>query len=372
MGEVILGMPGQWAHDYREKADHYTSKIGGLPDWPDLDIPVSGKLLLCDLCGGKLCLVAQIYAPLSMAERSIDERVIYVLGCMKKDCGSNPQSWRVLRLQRCKQDIESKDEPLKAEQPEEESTSVAEDKPTSQSSSVKVCDDEDSDSDIDLDDLAQALEQAATLASNSKKQDGTKHTRKIVEGPVAKKLIDDLTTPVLPCFYIYSQRNSSEGRMDKANFVGGSSISLKEIEKSSGNESEGESWEGEAYEYDKALGADRTYLKFKKQLDAYPEQCFRYSYGGNALFPVANVPKPGACKICGSARRFELQLMPPLLYFLQEASDDSSNFSINGWTWLTIIIFTCPKNCCSGTCDEKSSNSCRCIVEEEAIVIQDD
>lgn len=51
------------------------------------------------------------------------------------------------------------------------------------------------DGDFDLDALAEALEQAATLASNSKKKNKSKHANAPVKRPVLKEQACDLSIP---------------------------------------------------------------------------------------------------------------------------------------------------------------------------------
>ncbi|KAL2339433.1 hypothetical protein Fmac_007373 [Flemingia macrophylla] len=328
MGGSLLGMAGAWAADYGEASDPYTSKIGGVPDWP---IPVNSDLIRCGACATPLCLLAQVYAPLS------HHRTLFVLACLSTQCPAT--SFRVLRLQTTA--------PVDAAQPSSPPVSL-------------LSDDEDQ-SHLDFQHLGKALLQAATLASNTKPK----------KKPRKKRLSSPPTplqhhVPVLPCFYIYAQEETSREDLSSLGF---SSLSIQgnatHVEDPSHAE---ETWENEHYEYDKALTADRTYLKFMKRLDANPEQCFRYSYGGRPILAAADEIDPGSCRLCGRQRQFEMQLMPPLLYFLQEGLGDQRHL-VEKWDWMTLIVYTCPQSCCAEI-EQRKSNNKGWIVAEEAIVAQ--
>ncbi|KAK6792087.1 hypothetical protein RDI58_011168 [Solanum bulbocastanum] len=363
MGGVFLGMPGTWAGHMHEAADHYTTKIGGLP--------VRESSWICS-CKSDLSLLAQVYAPISHKSLNIEERVIYVFGCLMPECGSTTVSWTAIRIQKSVNSEGLKSQSDKAVSLSESSVSDSKEEwknDISSSDSLEEDDDEDDD-DIDLAELGRALSEAASLASQSKKQNhGHKLTAKTSPPVCADRVIDkklpetlfSLVT-VIPCFYIYAEE---EKFSKKDASVCSKNISSPIKDHESDPDTKEETWEVEDYEYDRALNADRVYLKFKKRVDAYPEQCFRYSYGGKPLLPSGDAGDPGMCRLCGAARQYEMQLMLPLLYFLQEAVSEKEKHTLDNCNWMTLIVYTCSQNCSN---DYSSDDGW--TVAEEAVVVQ--
>ncbi|KAK6258977.1 Programmed cell death protein 2 [Theobroma cacao] len=366
MSGVVLGLPGPWAEHYREPSDHYTTKIGGLPDWPLPIEALNPSLIHCTKCGSKLCLVAQVYAPVSSETLKIEERLLLVFGCVTPTCGSTPLSWRALRIQKVENDAKE----FSSTATQEKVPAAASPVSVSKTNWWQKLGDED-DEDVDLEDLSKAFSEAASLTSQPKKTNSNRNSETAVKHPsplTAQTIRIDTDTPVMPCFYIYSQAEPSSKNFASM-YSNYTSLSVKEKEGDVDDHGQEETWEAENYEYDKALSADRTYLKFKKQLDASPEQCFRYAFGGKPLLAVAEVGDAGKCRLCGASRHFEMQLMPPLIYFLQEEADACHKASLENWNWLMLAVYTCSKSC-SKPFDKEKSNSGDWFVVEETVIVQ--
>ncbi|GER47568.1 programmed cell death protein 2-like protein [Striga asiatica] len=353
MDGVILAMPGPWADNNYEAADIYTTKIGGTPDWPFPIDEEKQSLLECNTCGINLSLLAQIYAPVSSESLAINERIIYVFGCLLPYCESH--LWRAVRVQKIpsneKNHVPSSSVSVANDNWQEDLWSFD----TRNELGHENSGDDDDDDNMDMEELARALSEAASFTTTDRKKqnnDVGSNREPLPRGRLARPIDDKI--PVMPCFYVYPQEEKVSKKVTNESSKA-SLLSVQEFDHISEDQSNGEPYEEEKYEYDSALSADRTYLKFKKRMDSYPEQCFRYSYGGKPLLASVEMENPEMCK--------------HFIFFLHEAANERQRTSLEKFNWMTLLVYTCSKSCTDSLYKVKSGDV-DWIIAEEAVIVQ--
>eukprot|EP01127_Copromyxa_protea_P011002 TRINITY_DN2734_c0_g5_i1.p1 TRINITY_DN2734_c0_g5~~TRINITY_DN2734_c0_g5_i1.p1 ORF type:complete len:450 (-),score=97.43 TRINITY_DN2734_c0_g5_i1:9-1337(-) len=107
-------------------------------------------------------------------------------------------------------------------------------------------------------------------------------------------------------------------------------------------------WAGEKYE----SSEDKTYSTFTKIINRSPQQCLRYGGEAVPIKAIERLPKRGSiedivpcCPHCKSRRKFEFQLMPPLIFLLKPVTLDPENVPEKGLDFGVVMCFTCSRNC---------------------------
>ena len=104
------------------------------------------------------------------------------------------------------------------------------------------------------------------------------------------------------------------------------------------------------------------------------------SWGGTPLWPKKQKPSPDPCLHCGAKQLFEMQILAPLMHFLEEtctwALDDEQDCSsqieiamqvLSNWQWLTIAVFSCSSGCLL-TAQAETANSQGLWLEQTVMI----
>eukprot|EP00873_Tetraselmis_striata_P006902 jgi/Tetstr1/427166/TSEL_017354.t1 len=115
----------------------------------------------------------------------------------------------------------------------------------------------------------------------------------------------------------------------------------------------------------------QRFAAFTARVAAAPEQVLRYCFeeGARPLWPQAGkVPRPAdipPCPACGGPRRFEFQILPQLLHFLNIDIDADAERVDKSLDWSTIAIYSCRDSCSQAAPAEEGGSA---YVEEFAWV----
>jgi len=99
------------------------------------------------------------------------------------------------------------------------------------------------------------------------------------------------------------------------------------------------------------LEVDKTFKRFSKRIQREPGQVLRYSRAAEPPLWVndkgqaqeSDIPP---CPHCKSARIFEFQILPQLLYYLK--LDNSLENTKSTLDWGTLVVYACVKSCSEG------------------------
>ncbi|CAK4608959.1 hypothetical protein LEN26_005760 [Aphanomyces euteiches] len=370
---VLLGIPTK---DVRvDESCPFTAKLGGIPAWYDNKKAIAQEQLVCPKCQKSLYLVAQVYAPVTT------HRTLYVFGCNSSKCGDTPKSWRVFRFQAEENeskasDVETPPAPVTIstggwgnDSGDEDDADDWGDVPGSTWGSQATS----ASTNVDLEELLSARDHA--LQSTRVQQQPTSTPAKPEEQPPQPVHIDG---PHFQSIYLSVEDEPVVSGVEKYHHEtqllnayleeeekenASEATRLRQILKSKDESSGSSDSQGEhAESYERTPLREKLFLRFQKRIKRSPNQCLRYNYGGEPLWPSPppqlEIPK---CP-CGEPRMFEMQLIPTTNYFLKvenyiEKSIEVANASLDendqynskilegGMDWQTVVVWSCPPSC---------------------------
>eukprot|EP01023_Acetabularia_acetabulum_P053914 TRINITY_DN6055_c0_g1_i2.p1 TRINITY_DN6055_c0_g1~~TRINITY_DN6055_c0_g1_i2.p1 ORF type:complete len:397 (-),score=59.78 TRINITY_DN6055_c0_g1_i2:68-1258(-) len=379
MPNTILGVPGNLIDCFSEETCSVT-KVGGSL-WLPKEISTQFQLEKFQCCDIALSLIFQCHVPVLGKKRWL-----LVLGCTK--CNN---TWKVFRIQ-YDQTTPKNNTQIDSNQKQNQFVQKTDQNLLFQN--IIVEESKQNQSGMDLSDLNSELDKLLSLKKNKqqtsiKTNKNSKQSLKIEKNEMEE--IDEIELgPKIPSFYIhaidepqkdalnakekqhidqlikeYEQKETDEEREDSNNQNDNNSgkKNKKPNHKSNSSNNRNQNTDppeqGEKYEKEALENVDQPMLKFLKRVNRSPQQCARYAFDGQCIWPTQikskNIPK---CAICQQDRVFELQLMSPLISCLQEScewlndGDETNKQLINvgqeaveKWQWLTMGCYVCGKNC---------------------------
>lgn len=355
------------------------SHAGGHPTWLDPTTKPSGTLAKCNICNDSMSLLLQLQADLQK-QFPDDERRLHVWCCRKKRCSRRVGSVKAFR--EVKKAKVARTTPKGTQKVQEKASSVqnlgnqlfggsstqssgSQFNPFSTSSTLQPNGNPFSSS------AGQPSQQSVDAASISQPLTQTFAEKLKISSDSSQKPITTNSIPwpaesefpePFPSFYLDAESEYLEPAAPEA--ASGPSNSQPRIQDVD-EEPTSSAAEKDLYE----SPHDKTFDHFTRILAQNPEQILRYEFRGVPLLysstdaiathfvlpghhlhskvktsgPVKGIP---SCQYCGSARVFEMQLVPYLIFELEKDNEEAMKLDgQEGMEWGTVIVGTCGKNC---------------------------